>query len=75
MFFGGLFAGWLLDRVGRRLSLAFACVVSIGGVSAQYVAGRPVVFLVGKMVTGFSLGKCQRETRTYTYIQKEGTKR
>ncbi|KAH0544446.1 hypothetical protein FGG08_001473 [Glutinoglossum americanum] len=56
MFFGGLFAGWLLDTVGRRLSLAIACVISIGGVTAQYVASRPVIFLTGKMITGFTQG-------------------
>jgi MFS family permease len=70
MFCGGLFAGWFLDKVGRRLSLAFACAVSMGGIAAQYKARHPVTFLLGKMITGFTQGTSHAREGTNTMQRK-----
>ncbi|WVF72169.1 hypothetical protein IAT40_006981 [Kwoniella sp. CBS 6097] len=56
--FGGLSAGWIADRIGRRDAIAVACVVSTGGVFMQFFcpAHWNSLLLAGKMVNGVALG-------------------
>lgn len=65
MFFGGLLNGWFAERVGCKISMTCATLISICGVFPQFFATRPAVFLVGKIITGFTLGMYLITAPTY----------
>lgn len=54
---GAFGTGWLADRIGRKYTTLISCVVSIGGVAAQYLSnGSLGVLLAGKAINGFPIG-------------------
>lgn len=54
---GAATAEYIADKVGRRNAAVISCVVSIGGVAAQYwFNGSLGILCVGKAINGFSLG-------------------
>lgn len=55
-FFGAIGSGYLADRLGKRITLALFCVVSIGAVFIQIFAGQPGTLMAGKLINGLSLG-------------------
>ncbi|PYH95658.1 MFS general substrate transporter [Aspergillus ellipticus CBS 707.79] len=69
---GSLSAGLIQDRVGRRVCLGVASVVSAGAVAIAYVSNRPgdidarrAVFFMGKLVQGFAVHVVTCTTQTY----------
>lgn len=48
-FFGAVGSGYLADRIGKRMTLAVGCVVSIGAVFIQIFAGQPGTLMAGKV--------------------------
>jgi hypothetical protein len=48
-FFGAIIAGYLADRIGKRMTLGIGCIVSIGAVFIQVFASTASVLLVGKV--------------------------
>jgi MFS family permease len=50
---GNLPAGWLVARIGERLTMALAATVSVGGVLGMVFAPGLVVFAVSVFVIGF----------------------
>ncbi|TVY13181.1 General alpha-glucoside permease, partial [Lachnellula arida] len=65
-FFGAIGSGYLADRLGRRLTLAIACVVSIGAVFLQVFAGSSGLLLAGKLINGLSLGSFLTISSSYS---------
>ncbi|KAF7128288.1 hypothetical protein CNMCM5793_002830 [Aspergillus hiratsukae] len=57
---GALLAGPLADRVGRRWSIAFWCVILQVGLIIQISSPAPkwYQFMMGRFVTGFGVGAC-----------------
>ncbi|OQD73599.1 hypothetical protein PENDEC_c014G03866 [Penicillium decumbens] len=54
---GAFGAGWLADRIGRRYTALISCIISIGGVAAQYAShGSLGVLAAGKAINGFPTG-------------------
>lgn len=54
---GALGTGWLADRIGRKYTTLISCVISIGGVAAQYASnGSLGVLTVGKAINGIPIG-------------------
>ncbi|PVH98412.1 MFS general substrate transporter [Periconia macrospinosa] len=69
---GALFGGWFQDRVGRRTSLVTSSFLSAIGVAVMFVSYIPattgprrVLFLVGKLIQGFSIGTNISTAQTY----------
>ena len=54
--FGGLASGRLADAVGRRLTVALACVVCIVGALLMAVAPSYSALMTGRVITGFGIG-------------------
>lgn len=72
MIFGNLFGGFFQDRVGRRLSLMAGSLLSGIGVAIIFfsylpanIDGMRVMFLIGKVVQGFSIGVLKVTAMTY----------
>ena len=70
--FGAVAGGWLQDRVGRRICLAFGSLVSAVGVAIIFVSNLPGAkqarrgtFLAGKTVQGFAIGVVLVQSQTY----------
>ncbi|KAH8826028.1 MSTA protein [Flagelloscypha sp. PMI_526] len=55
-FFGALFAGWLADFIGRRLTIVVACVLFIVGVILQTASSTVGLLVGGRVVAGFAVG-------------------
>ncbi|KPI42790.1 Alpha-glucosides permease MPH3 [Cyphellophora attinorum] len=54
---GAATAGYVADKVGRRNAAAISCVISIGGVAAQYWSnGSLGILCAGKAINGFPIG-------------------
>ncbi|PBP20615.1 general substrate transporter [Diplocarpon rosae] len=53
---GAIASGYLADKIGKRFALGIGCLISIGAVSVQILAGQPGTLLIGKLINGFSLG-------------------
>lgn len=54
---GAFCAGYMADKIGRRLAFAVSCVIAIGGVSAQYFSNGSLGILVaGKAIKGIPVG-------------------
>lgn len=69
---GALFGGWFQDRVGRRTSLAVSSFMSALGVAIMFVSYLPgtkgprrVLFLMGKLFQGASIGTNISTAQTY----------
>ncbi|KAG9311602.1 general substrate transporter [Chiua virens] len=56
--FGGLWLGWISDRLGRRGAIAIACVISIVAVFIQFFTPTHAngMLVVGKLINGVALG-------------------
>lgn len=59
-FLGALFIGWSCDAVGRKKSLWIASPVAILGGALQAGAIDIAMFLVGRFIGGFAVGKYLR---------------
>ena len=53
---GGLASGKLSDAVGRRKSIAIACILFIAGSFFKCLANGYGMLLVGRIITGFGVG-------------------
>jgi SP family general alpha glucoside:H+ symporter-like MFS transporter len=54
---GAFATGWLADRIGRKYTALISCVISIGGVGAQYASyGSLGILAAGKAINGFPTG-------------------
>lgn len=54
---GALGTGILADKIGRKPTNFLSCIVSIGGVAAQYWSnGNIGILTAGKAINGFSIG-------------------
>ncbi|PVH71105.1 general substrate transporter [Cadophora sp. DSE1049] len=54
---GALITGTLADAIGRRATNLLFCVISVGGVAAQFWSnGSLEILTVGKAINGFSIG-------------------
>jgi MFS family permease len=69
---GAMVAGWIQDRIGRRISLILGSLVGILGIAACFgssyvnsVDGRRGVFLIGKTIEGVCSGMVICTTQTY----------
>ncbi|KPI45071.1 Maltose permease MAL61 [Cyphellophora attinorum] len=69
---GAMLAGWVQDRVGRKMCLAGASFLSAVSVAVLFVSNRPAaidtrraVFLVGKIVQGVAVGMINIQAITY----------
>lgn len=72
MAIGSLFAGWFQDRVGRKMSLMLGSIISAIGAVVIFLSYLPpdmetkrVLFFVGKVVQGFSVGILKVTAMTY----------
>ncbi len=54
--FGGLASGRLADAIGRRMTVALACVVCIAGALLMALAQGYTALIIGRVVTGFGIG-------------------
>ncbi|KAF2102989.1 general substrate transporter [Rhizodiscina lignyota] len=56
-FFGALLASWVADKLGRRIGLMIAAVVTIVGVVIQAASSGSVpAMYIGRLVAGFGVG-------------------
>ncbi|KAL4955054.1 hypothetical protein BDW69DRAFT_161739 [Aspergillus filifer] len=57
---GALVAGPLADRIGRKWSIAFWCIILHVGIIIQISSPHPkwYQFMMGRFVTGFGVGSC-----------------
>jgi MFS family permease len=69
---GALFAGWMHDRLGRRISIGCGAIFAALGIGIIYASAfAPTkdtmrgIFLVGKIVEGFAIGQVAASTQTY----------
>ena len=53
---GAAIGGFLLDRLGRRGTIAFACIPAIAGFLMISFANAVMVAQSGRVLTGFSVG-------------------
>lgn len=52
------FAPWLADRFGRKIPIAFGCMVIIVGAVIQCAAQNYAMFLIGRLLIGFGAAFC-----------------
>lgn len=57
---GALLAGPLTDRIGRKWSIFFWCIILHVGLIIQISspAGKWYQFMMGRFITGFGVGAC-----------------
>lgn len=55
--FGALFVAWACDRLGRRASIFVATPIAIVGGAFQTGAVHIAMFLVGRLLSGFAVGR------------------
>jgi sugar porter (SP) family MFS transporter len=53
---GALVAGWMADRLGRRLTIIAAAVLFIAGALVEALAPDAYVLVVGRLLVGFGVG-------------------
>jgi MFS family permease len=53
---GSFGAGWIADKIGRRLCFLVAMFFSVVGITLEVVATTNAVFFAGKFVNGFAIG-------------------
>lgn len=63
-FLGAIFIGWSCDAVGRKNSLWIASPLAIVGGALQAGAVHIAMFLVGRFVGGFAVGKSHRSCQS-----------
>ncbi|XP_051960564.1 solute carrier family 2, facilitated glucose transporter member 8 [Xyrauchen texanus] len=54
--FGGLVGGWIVDRIGRKLSLMFCAIPFIFGFTTIIAAQNHWMLYVGRVLTGLASG-------------------
>ncbi|KAH8679073.1 general substrate transporter [Tricladium varicosporioides] len=64
-FFGAIGCGYLADKIGKKWTLAIACIVSIGAVIVQIFASKSGLLMAGKLINGLSLGAFLTITSSY----------
>jgi predicted MFS family arabinose efflux permease len=57
---GALFVGWACDALGRKKTLLVATPIAIVGGALQGGAAHIAMFLVGRVLGGFAVGKLSR---------------
>lgn len=69
---GAAAAGWMQDRLGRRWSLAWSCVICTGGIAIAFCSNLPMAmdsrraaFLVGRLIQGCGVGGAMAGAQTY----------
>lgn len=62
---GSIAAGWIADKIGRKLSFSVAFVFSAVGITLEVVAMTSPVFFAGKFVNGFAIGGFIATSFTY----------
>lgn len=62
---GGLAVGHVVERYGRKKTIALAYIINIAGVFLQFFATTPAQFLGSKLLTGFPLGAFATIAPTY----------
>lgn len=65
MMVGSIAAGWIQDRIGRRLVIAGAIVLAAAGIAIAFVASSSPEFLGSKIMTGIAVGMMQTTVQTY----------
>lgn len=66
-FAGAIIAGFMADRIGRRMSLLVAGVVVLVGVILQFNSwGHLAALYVGRFIAGLGVGVCSVVTPLYT---------
>jgi MFS family permease len=58
-FLGAIFVGWACDYLGRKKTLLVATPIAIIGGAFQGGAVHIVMFLIGRFLGGFAVGKMQ----------------
>ncbi|KAH8676473.1 general substrate transporter [Tricladium varicosporioides] len=53
---GSIAAGWMADKIGRKLTYAVCFLFSIVGIALEVVATSSPVFFAGKFINGFAIG-------------------
>lgn len=53
---GCLFASWTGDRIGRRDSMAVACVIFIVGSAIMAAVQSVAMLIVARIINGFAVG-------------------
>lgn len=56
-FLGAIFVGWACDFLGRKMTLMVATPIAIIGGALQGGAAHIVMFLIGRFLGGFAVGK------------------
>ncbi|KAH9223011.1 putative maltose permease [Leptodontidium sp. 2 PMI_412] len=54
--FGSFAAGWIADKIGRKLTYAICFLFSVIGITLEVVATNSPIFFGGKFVNGFAIG-------------------
>lgn len=69
---GAAAAGWMQDRMGRRSSLAWSCVICAVGIAIAFCSYLPTekdsrrgAFLVGRLIQGWGVGGAMAGAQTY----------
>ncbi|CEJ57818.1 hypothetical protein PMG11_06497 [Penicillium brasilianum] len=69
---GAAVAGWMQDRLGRRWSLAWSCVICAVGIAIAFCSNLPTdkdsrrgAFLVGRLIQGWGVGGAMAGAQTY----------
>lgn len=69
---GSLYAGWMHERFGRKISLGFASILAALGIGVIYAStfgptkdDKRGIFLVGKVIQGFAAGQVAATSQTY----------
>lgn len=55
-FIGALFAGWLADRIGRKMSIMSSSVIFSAGALLQTFASEIYIMYIGRFIAGLSIG-------------------
>jgi MFS transporter, SP family, general alpha glucoside:H+ symporter len=52
---GGIITGYASEKLGKRVTMGIACIISIGSAFMQVFAKQPELLLVGKVRNVFFL--------------------
>ena len=63
--FGALSAGYVQDKLGRRLVFLFGIIIVSCGIAMAYLAETPAQFMGAKIISGFAVGAFQATSQTY----------
>lgn len=55
-FFGSLLAGYFSDKIGRKLTMIYGVIVGIIGLLFASLAPSIMIFYIGRIIFGFSIG-------------------